>query len=127
MACAAHASVGHEPANLAARHGLAPQLHFGIDLYLKTHLAPKLGQHLHITGSLVPESEVVSLVHLAGMKLLLEDALCKLPRRHQRKIAPEGQEQDGIDPGVGKQTKLLRSRSEQFQGRFRSENPRWMR
>src|SRR4029077_19279850 len=48
MTRAAYASLADQSANLTARNSFSPQLHLGIDLHLKSHLAPKFRQHVHV-------------------------------------------------------------------------------
>src|SRR4029077_20052177 len=83
MTRAAYASLADQSANLTARNSFSPQLHLGIDLHLKSHLAPKFRQHVHVARGLVSEAKVEAFMHLASMQLLFEDALNELARRHQ--------------------------------------------
>ncbi len=71
-------------AHLAAGHRLPAQLHLGINLDLETHLAPELGQHLHIACSLVAKMKVEAFMHFAGVQLFVKYFFRKLPRSHQR-------------------------------------------
>jgi hypothetical protein len=110
-----HASVGNQSADLAARDGFPAQLHLGIHLHLKSHLPPELGQHIHVAGRLVSKPEIESFMHFARMQLLFQDSFGKLPRRHQREIAPEGKQQDRIYSGSLEPAEFLGSRSQQLQ------------
>ena len=57
----------------------------------------------------MPEAEVESFVHFAGVQLLLQNALGKLAWGHQREIAPERKQQDSVDPGAFEQAQFFRS------------------
>ena len=127
MSRAAHVPRGNQLANLRAGNGFASQAHLGIDLHFESHLAPQLGEQAHIPGSLVPKAEIESLMHLAGVQSLAQDAFGKLSRSHQRQIAPEGKHQHGVDPGTVQPAQLFRQRRQQLQPRLRLKNPRRMR
>src|SRR5215469_4086910 len=122
-----NASVSDELANLAAGNGFPTQLRLRIDTDLKSHLPPKLGQHIRIAGGFVSETEVEPFVHFTRVQLLLQNPLRKLPRGHQRQISPKSKEYHRIYAGAFKQAQLLRRRREQLQSRLRPQNPRWMR
>ena len=102
-------------AYLAAGDGFAAQFHLGIDFDLETHLASEFGEHVHISRGLVSEMKVVAFVHFAGVELLLQNFFRKLPRRHQRKIASEGQQQDCVQAAGLEQAEFFRSRGDQFE------------
>jgi hypothetical protein len=84
---------------------------------LKSHvfLPAQLAQQLNVPRCLVPEVEVVAFVNFPGMKPLLKNFMGKLVRRHQRKIAREGEQQDRIDAGGFQESQLFRKRSQQLQ------------
>ena len=123
----AHSSIFNQPANLAAGDPLAAQLHFRINLDLESHLAPELGQQIHVARSFMPEAKVVAFVNFARVQFSLQNAFRKLPRRHKRKIAPEGQQQHGVNSRAFEPAQFLGSRGEQFQSGFRPQNARRMR
>src|SRR5450432_3824166 len=123
----ADAPIDEELANLAAGDALAAQLHLGIDLDLEAHLASEFGEHRHVTRGLMTEAEVESFMHLAGVQLFLQNAFGKLSWRHQRKIAAEGKQENGIYAGGFEQAQFFGGRREELQSRFRSQNSRGMR
>ncbi len=61
------------------------------------------------------------------MQFLFQDALGELPRRHQRKIAPERQDQHGINARGFEQAQFLRQRSKQLQSGVGAQDARRMR
>ena len=127
MPSPAHAPLGHELANVAARNRLAPQRHLGIQLHLKSHFAAKVGQHVHVARSFVAKTKVVTLMHLARVQFLFENAFRKLPWRKQGEVPPKRKQQHRIHSGAREQAKFFRSRRKQFHLRLRPQNPRRMR
>src|ERR1039458_6891309 len=115
VACPAHAAFGKQLTDVAARNPLPAQAHLRIIVDLKSHLPAQLAQQLDVSRGFVPEVEVVAFVNLAGMQALLQNFMGKLVRRHQRKIAREGEQQNRVDAGGFQQAQFLRSRSQQFQ------------
>jgi Skp family chaperone for outer membrane proteins len=63
----------------------------------------------------VPKVKVIAFVNLARMQALLQNFMRKLARRHQRKIAREGKQQNRIHSSGLQQPQLFRKRSQQFQ------------
>ncbi len=104
----AHSSLADQTSDVAARNPLAAQLLFRVDFHFKSHLLPQFRQQIHIARSLVSEAEVVAFMHFARMQFLLQNALDKLARRHQRKIAPKGQHQHRIDARRFEQAQFFR-------------------
>src|SRR5436305_14219571 len=108
-------SINEQFANLAAGDALAAQLHLRINLDLEAHLASKFGEHRNIARGFVAEAEIKAFVYLARVELLFQDALGELPWCHQRKIAPEGEKQNGVDAGRFQESQFFGSRAEQLQ------------
>ena len=66
-------------------------------------------------------------MHFAGVQLLCEDLFRKLPRSHQRKIAPERQEQHRVQAAGLEQAQFFRSRGDQLKPGVRPQNAHRMR
>ena len=66
--------------------------------------------------------KVVAFMHFAGMQLFLQYFFRKLPRRHQRKIASEGQKQHRVQAAGLEQAKFFRSGRDQLQPGIRPQN-----
>src|ERR1017187_5171089 len=74
----------------------------------------------------MPKVKVIPLVNLAGMEMFFQDVVGKLVRRHQRKIACEGQHQNRVESGGLEQAEFLRSRSQEFKCVIGSKDARRM-
>src|ERR1700686_514698 len=92
-----HVAGCEQLANLAAGNRFAAQSHLRVRLDLKTHLAPEFAEQVYVAGGFVAEAEVKSFVHFARVQLLLENALGKLSRGHERDIPSEGKQEDSVD------------------------------
>src|SRR3984957_17231101 len=104
MARAADASGSEQLANLAAGDGFPAQGHLGIDLDIKSHLAPEFGHQIHVAGRFVTESKIEAFVHFGSVQPFFQNALGELSRRHQRELATEGKDEHDIEPGGVKLT-----------------------
>src|SRR3954451_12925806 len=71
--------------------------------------------------------EVVTFMHLAGVKLLLEYLFSELPWSHQRKIASEGKEQGSVESTGFEQSQFFGNRCNQLQPRVGPQDACWMR
>src|ERR1700688_4586424 len=96
----------------------ASQLFLRINLHFKAHFAAKLREKIYVSGSLVPEAEVVAFMHFAGMQFFLQNALGKLAWGHQRKVASERKHENRIDSGTFEESQFFRYRGQQLQSGF---------
>ena len=70
---------------------------------------------MNVSRRFVSEVEVVAFVNFTGMQTLFQNFMGKLVRRHQRKIAREGKQQNRVDSGGFEQAQFFRQRSQQLQ------------
>src|SRR5208282_3229163 len=97
------------------RNRLAAQAHLGIIVDLKSHLPSQIAQQLNVSRRFVSEVEVVAFVNFTGMQALFQNFMSKLMRRHQRKIAREGKQQNRVDAGGFEQPQFLRKWGQQLE------------
>src|ERR1700758_1595296 len=90
--------------NMTARKRFPAQLHLRVGPYCKSHLTAKFLEHLHGSGGLVSEMEVVAFMYFASLQLLLQNPLRELLWGHEGKIASERKHQNRIQPGRSEQS-----------------------
>src|SRR5579864_2095999 len=127
MACAAHLTEGDQFADLRARDRFSAQSQFRIDGYFKTHVTAKFRKQIHIPGCFVAETEVVAFVYLARVQSFFQDVVGEGFWSHERQVAREREEKNGIKAGSPEQSKPFGSRSKQLKSRIRSQDPHGMR
>jgi hypothetical protein len=75
----------------------------------------------------MPEMKVVAFVNFPRLQSLLQNIVRKMMRRHERKIAREGKQQDGIDPGFAQKAKFFGQGTDQLEIGIGPQNPDGMR
>src|SRR4029077_19413635 len=94
---------------------------------LKPHLPAKFAERIDVAGSFVSEVKVVALMDFAGAQSFLQNLVGKLVRSHQRQVARERKEQDGVNSGRGQQPQFLRRRGEKLKSGVRTQDASGMR
>src|ERR1700722_13230315 len=127
MTRSAYLAFRQQLANVAARNVFSPQAHLGIVVYFEAHFFTEFAQLMNVARRFVPEVEVVPLMNFTRLQALLQNVVGELMRRHQRKVARKGKQQNRIDAGTSQKLKLFRQRSQQLQIVIGTQNARGMR
>src|SRR5581483_11453342 len=95
-------------ANPAAGDQFAPNPHGRIHPYFEAQFLSQLLKPLHVSLRRVPKAKVKPFMNFTRMYALRQDLLRELPGRHEREIAGERQQENGVNPGLREQIELDR-------------------